>query len=702
MICRPLVLFLLVLVTTAGCKRRADPPAPESQAGVPAAAPSEPAAASRGDGKEQRDRTGRRPAPDDAAEDVPPLPPRKRPTLASASMPFDAKTLAAQTRNRVPVWLDGDPATRVFDPRQLGAVREPLLGWGLGGEHLLTALRAVAPTDRPFGLLIGGESNEFELAEIAKIDNVTYIGLSSSRDTGAKLRALAAAKGLTHLDLSFSRVGDDDLKLLAAFPKLKSLRLERTQVTDAGMKHLAAVEGLEALDLSRLRVTDAGLKELAGLKNLRALTLLFTQVTGAGLRPFAGAGLTHLALSGSKVKAADVADVVACRALAALAVEGRWPADAVAQLAGLPELRSLHFQSDLLDGKVLAELSGASKLEAVHLATVTDDALAGLRRAGKLHTIPQARAERGRPAGPDEVVHLDLSGQPVTGAGLKELTVFRNLDTLVLRNTRVAGGIGALADLRKLSALTLPLYGGDDRAVTPAEMRRLAALDTLEELHLHGVLVPGMARAVASIPNLTTLSGTFQDTDLREFPALKHLRALMTGGAGITDEGAWDVARMKRLECVSLSDTRRLTDAGARDLAALPNLKHLCLSRTGVTDEGVQVLAGVKTLRTLWLSEIKVGPAGVAALGRHPGLVALDLSGAPRGEAEPLAGITTLEYLNLAGALTGERTLAALAKLPHLRVLHLGAGPAPPFPPRCEVLTGNAPMRWPDSPLVRK
>jgi internalin A len=161
------------------------------------------------------------------------------------------------------------------------------------------------------------------------------------------------------------------------------------------------------------KMTDAGLKELAPLKNLTTLNLTSTQVSDAGLKALAPLkNLTTLVLTGTEVTDAG--------------------------LKNLAPLKNLTLvQTD---------------------TKVTDRTLAVLREINLLHALPLATAADGkrRPAKPEDVTTLNLTGTEVTDAGLKELALLKNLTTLELGGPTVTDtGLKELAALKNLTTLKL-------------------------------------------------------------------------------------------------------------------------------------------------------------------------------------------------------------------------------------------------------
>jgi Leucine-rich repeat (LRR) protein len=541
---------------------------------------------------------------------------------------------------------------------------------------------------------------------------------------GKHLSAIAGVKNLTHLALQGPSVTDAALKELTLLDGLIHLDLSNSAVTDAGLKELAALKSLTVLRLNGTNVTGTGLKDLAALKNLRTLTLSKSDVTDAGIKDLGALALTHLDLTHTKLTDAVGPHIAACRTLTTLRLGGGWSTDRSAPiaprqggtwsavglkaLAPLAELRELHLMWPIEGGAELAGLEPLRKLDTLELLGLTDSALAELRRAGKLHALALTQAERGRPTGPDDVVLLDLSYAQVTGKGLKELAVFKNLDTLRLLQTKVTDGMKALTELKHLAALSVSAYNA-----VPSDLHELAALDSLEALEIGSRLGPEGARAVASIPNLLDLYAYMNDEEVAEVAVMKRLRTLRTGGSGLTDAGMRHVAKIKTLTAVAVTGAL-VGDEGAKALATLPALEHLDLTQTRVGDEGMKALARVKSLKTLRLGDRKVTEAGIVALAGLDNLVALDLSGAnlwptgpKRTEEDPdspalaaLATLKNLQYLDLSSSLLPKTGVTALSGLSKLRALNLDNTATQAGGWVC--FTGTESLTWLRLPRVRR
>ena len=211
---------------------------------------------------------------------------------------------------------------------------------------------------------------------------------------------LAGLTNLEELVFSGGSVSDEDLRHLESLTNLRSLLVSGDDITDQGLASLAKLDRLESLTLWGRNVTKRGLNELRGLTNLQTLNvrvrmreaqkidetplqlsslkhLKTLELTGVGLQDadlaildqmheaewviigngtFSEAGLSHLRNLAS-VKHLRIGDVD-CTTGAGLAwlseldhlgglwLQGRIPDQAVAHLAGLPSLWSLHFVTD--------------------------------------------------------------------------------------------------------------------------------------------------------------------------------------------------------------------------------------------------------------------------------------------------------------------------------------------------------------------
>jgi hypothetical protein len=214
------------------------------------------------------------------------------------------------------------------------------------------------------------------------------------------------------------------------------LDFTRAPMTDADLEQVAKVEGVTALGLANTRVSDAGLAHAARFGKLATLDLTRTAVTDEGL--------THLAR---------------LDALTTLLLDGTNVTDkGVIEAARFKSLKLLE--------------PGKKK--------VTDDVLAALVEAGRLHVLAQARALKGRAGADKGINHLNLSGTPVTDRGMEHVAKLGALNGLHLADTAVTDkGAEHIATIPTLITLDLART-----AITDAGLEHLVKLSKLYTLDL--------------------------------------------------------------------------------------------------------------------------------------------------------------------------------------------------------------------------
>lgn len=138
-----------------------------------------------------------------------------------------------------------------------------------------------------FGLYLSG-SNDAELKNLAKLQQLSSLILSYSQITDAGLKDVAKLQQLSALNLrSCGQITDVGIKELTKLQKLTSLDLRGSRITDAGIKELTHLKQLTSLNLYGLQITDAGIKELAKLQQLSLLGLSENKITDTGLKELA-------------------------------------------------------------------------------------------------------------------------------------------------------------------------------------------------------------------------------------------------------------------------------------------------------------------------------------------------------------------------------------------------------------------------------
>ncbi len=308
--------------------------------------------------------------------------------------------------------------------------------------------------------------------------------------------------------------------------QLGTVKFENQSVATVDAGKLAPLKALVFLGLEGSADTDALLKQLpANLPWLKKVEVNDSAATDAG----------YVELG----KVPDLEEVYAQKAKAT--------ATGVAALAGLPKLAVVDFKGSALGDDAVKPLAASKTLKRLTLAD-TPVTLGG---------VP--------PGGWAALEHLDLSGAPVTDAGLKALAGAPHLAELNLTGTQVSdAGLAALSGLKALRVLKL---GG-----TKVTGR---GLDALEKLPL--------------------------------------LDDLTLAGPQVDDAGFRRVAGLTRLKKLDLTDAA-VTDAGFKPVLGLPVLEQLDVTRSGLGDPTVRDLAKMKGLKQVTFARTKVTKAGTDAL----------------------------------------------------------------------------------------
>jgi Leucine-rich repeat (LRR) protein len=348
------------------------------------------------------------------------------------------------------------------------------------------------------------------------------------------------------------------------------------------------------------------------------------------------------------------------------------------KLAPLKNLTTLDLEGTQVTETGLKELAPLKSLTTLKApGPLTDGVLGTLRAIGLLHALIQASAEGGhRPARPEHVVKLDLSGTKVTGAGLAELAPLKNLTTLILPKPPESGRQSEyrpitdseLCPLREIGLLhALPV-------ATAARGKRPARPDYVLSFELHGKEVTDEGlKGLAKFENLTTLDLHYTavtDASLPELAKLSNLTTLNLQGTKVTVAGLRDLGKLKNLTTLNLQGIA-VTDAGLRELAPLKSLHTLSLDENVLTDGVLRSLREIGLLHALSQAS--------AAEGKRPtrpeDVVALSLNWAPVADAglKEVVTLKNLKSLDLRGTKVTDAGLKELAPLKNLNTLHLGA-----------------------------
>jgi RNA polymerase sigma factor (sigma-70 family) len=562
-------------------------------------------------------------------------------------------------------------------------------------------IHAVVHADRKFrGFSSNREGCPDDLARPRSAGDVVWFDLHGTKVTDVGLKALTGLNNLAFLNLNATRVTDAGVKEVSVFKHLASLDLGQTAVTDAAMAALAGMNELTALNLASTKVTARGLAELAGLKKLAALTLDGHQLTDETLRVLREANLLQALTRRpprSQLRRRSVQDVVEFDLSHAAVTDA-----GLKELTGLKNLVLLNLSGSKVTDRGLKELVPFKKLATLHLGgeQLTDASLHALRELGLLHVLAEARAGTfltpgydKRPKSADDVISLDLRSSQLTDAGLKELTVLKNLSSLNLGDTHVTGqGLEELVGLKNLTHLGLNATKLTDAGMKlAASFKRLSSLDLtntkvtatgLKELvRLKGLsglyLAPGQLsdanlRVLGELGLLHTLSratAAYADPSTR---SEAEVIALDLSGTAVTDAGLKELARLRnlvKLEALNLSGTA-VSDAGLKELARLRNLVKLDLRQSQVTGVGLEDLADLMKLSELVVND-QVTDAGLRQIATLKRLKVLGLHGNQMTAAgfKHLTALQDLTSLYVAGTGLTDAVLKELRKaLPKCRI----------------------------------
>lgn len=225
---------------------------------------------------------------------------------------------------------------------------------------------------------------------------------------------------------------------------------------------------------------------------------------------------------------------------------------------------------------------------------------------------------------------LDLTGSPVTDAGLTHLAAMPQLTSLTLDQTRLSSaGLQPLSALTSLRDLSLDRMLIDDSAftwvdsassletltvrgtpITDTVIPQLAQLEALKVLSLDGnpnLLGREFSAAVreghfAELTRLSVSGTQFGFYGLQEVPRLKNLVELHVANSAVGDEILASISRCGTLEVLDLAGNR-ITTRGVRNLTKLRELRELNLGNClGIDDGALSTLSKLKKLETLDLT----------------------------------------------------------------------------------------------------
>ena len=352
-----------------------------------------------------------------------------------------------------------------------------LLRW-----HRALAMSAAQATDAP--LVADIEKLGGHVVRDAK-GNIVEVSLARTWATDADVERVAALKTLKKLDLSLTYVSDAGAEAIGKAVQLEELNLFTAEfITDAAIAFLRGNTNLRVLNLRGTDVTDTSLEYVSKLTNLRSLDISFTQIGDVGMEHLAPLSqLEDLNVGGMKISGSALHVLKYLPSLKRLSFYGTqrrnagmcWAPvmtdlelDTIALLTGLEEL-------NIGDGvalgtprpEALGPRAGEAECRITGGTRITDVGVAKLVNLKKLR-------------------NLNLSGSVVTGAALKSLAGFPNLQRLILWNVEGINDSAAAGfeSLPHITSLDLSNTGIGDRT-----LMSLAKLPKLQRLYVSDTAV---------------------------------------------------------------------------------------------------------------------------------------------------------------------------------------------------------------------
>ena len=304
----------------------------------------------------------------------------------------------------------------------------------------------------------------------------------------------------------------------------------------------------------------------------------------------------------------------------------RIPADQafnLTPLARLPELAQVQLKGAVFRDELLSPLTTLPKLNFLgcHFCSVTDESVSQLKKMPAL-------------------TRLDLhSVKGFTGRRFGELADTA-INWLVLQECPLSPeGLGQIARCHKLKFLDIGETG-----MTDADIRVLAALDQLSELHLENMPITstGLARLAPlihlqylnwSLPRenaaaqVADIAGIFPHLaaislgkgsppeGVTAFSAFRKLTRFEINNGAATDDLLQALLKVPQVQHLWLRSPGSISDTGIGHLAAHPALQEVFLENDHrITDAGLLNLAPLKSLRLLRIIRCeKITPTGIDA-----------------------------------------------------------------------------------------
>jgi internalin A len=340
--------------------------------------------------------------------------------------------------------------------------------------------------------LSGTPITDAGLPYLSGLKNLESLNLDETKVTSAGLAHLEPLQSILRLRL-MDTVDDECAKHLAKLKNLQSIS-SNLDVSDEGVAYLASMPNLEELMLSDEKVTDASLPAIAKMPKLKTLWFQHCKVTDEGIAKLAGhPTLEYVLFYVDGITTKSLATFVTWPKLNNLNFEVRrendpdpdWsklaeftqvdmldvggtaftPKD-VKYIAGLTQLKRLDIQPQVpLNDEAVAHIAGLANLESLHLhsTVVTDQGMQALANKSK-------------------VDYMSISCQ-ATDEGLKALYGYKSLQLLSIASPYITEkGLKSLTEalpsLREINRYNYSLNGMDVSASSKDDFLRKGEIDT--------------------------------------------------------------------------------------------------------------------------------------------------------------------------------------------------------------------------------
>lgn len=433
------------------------------------------------------------------------------------------------------------------------------------------------------GLAGGSQLTDDVLKQVRKIEHLTYLDLSDSRQvTDRGLAHLSECRYIEHLDVSGTSISDAGLTVLRSFPNLRVFEARHLDtISDAGITHLGDAKRLERVNLMGTPTGDGAILALRNKGTLREL-FLGNLVTDAGL-PFLADVPSFATWSPRRVEmsllSAQIHGTFLWLNLASKVTNKGLKS--FGQLPGLVGLSLFGSGSGAFDDSgsrvTPAGLEAFSTLE--HLAwlgctsRLCDDE--AMRRVARIPGLRFLMCQ-------DTIAGDDGFGAVAESSSIEFIWGRRS-------NNLTAAGFARLSGMPQLRGLAVGCRNVGERG-----LQMLPDFERLTEFMPIGVVDDGF-RHIGRCERLEALHcmycPTITDRATELIGGLPHLREYQAWGTQATDQTLCVLGTMRSIEQVRFTGCLFVTDAGLPALAQLPNLKSVALEGLpGVTVEGAAAL----------------------------------------------------------------------------------------------------------------